>query len=244
METKDAGKRLDEPPLFKQISGALFNEIQDRYKPGDILPPEIELAKRFDVNRHTIRRAIGELVTKGVVGKLQGKGTIVQQKIINYSINSGTRFTETLESCGRQPESIVLKKIGIPADKEVASLLQLKTGNPVILVETLRKMDGAPFSVVSHYFPFEKVYEVMRSYNGGSLHTFLFETYNLKLKRTLSLISAELPDPEDIEILEITGNFPLLRVKSINVSEDTNEPIELAVSRFKALSTQLSVKPS
>lgn len=244
METKDAGKRLDEPPLFKQISGALFDEIQERYKPGDVLPPEIELAKRFDVNRHTIRRAIGELVTKGVVGKLQGKGTIVQQKIINYSISSSTRFTETLESCGRQPESIVLKKVGIPADKEVATMLELEKGKPVILVETLRKMDGAPFSVVSHYFPLDKVYEVMRSYGGGSLHAFLYETYKLKLKRTLSLISAELPTPSDIETLEITGNFPLLRVKSINVDEATDEPIELAVSRFKALSTQLSVEPS
>lgn len=232
-----------EIPVYLQVTQILEREIQDEYVPGDVLPSEKELASRFKVNRHTVRRAIGELVTKGMVGKLQGKGTIVQQKVINYSIHTKTRFTENLESCGRQPESLVLKKVGVQAEGNVAEMLELPEGRPVILVETLRKMDGAPFSVVSHYLPLDQVYEVMRSYKCGSLHRFLEDHYDFKLKRRLSLITAVLPDLHDKELLEIAGNSPILQVQSVNVDDQSGVPIELSVSRFKGISTQLSVEP-
>lgn len=234
------GKEL---PVYLQLARILAEEVQREYVPGDVLPSEKDLAKRFSVNRHTIRRAIGELVTKGIVGKLQGKGTIVQQKVINYAIHTRTRFTENLESCGRQAESIVLRKIGIAAEGDVARLLELPDGKPVILVETLRKMDGAPFSVVSHYLPLDKVYEVMRGYRGGSLHEFLEQHYRLKLKRRISLICAVLPDIHDRELLDLSGNSPILQVRSVNVDETSDVPVELSVSRFKGIATQLSVEP-
>ena len=229
-------------PIYLQISNLMVEEIQQRYKPGDLLPSEVDLAKRYKVNRHTLRRAMEMLVTKGIVGKLQGKGTIVQQKSINYSIHGGTRFTETLENCGRQAESIVLRKIGIPSPKETAKQLEINEGEPIILVETLRKMDGVPFSVVSHHLPLNKVYAVMRDYEAGSLHDFLYTHYRMKLKRTISLISAILPEQNDIDRLEISGNSPLLLVKSVNIDQATCIPIEFSTSRFKGISTQLSVE--
>lgn len=236
-------KRSSDLPVFKQISNILGEEIQRIYKPGDILPSETELAKRFKVNRHTVRRAISELVTLGQLGTLRGKGTIVQQRPINYSIHSTTRFTETLENAGRLAESLVLKKVGIPAEKEVATMLEIEEGRPVILVETLRNMDGAPFSVVSHFLPLDQVFEVMRAYNGGSLHEFLLQHYGIRLRRRISLISAVPPSPLDMEVLNITQNHPLLLVKSVNVDQKTRQPLEFAVSRFKGISTQLSVEP-
>lgn len=231
----------DELPQYIKLSRIIVEEIQNLYRPGDLLPSESEMVECFKVNRHTVRMAIEELVTQGVVGKLQGKGTIVLQKKINYPIHSNTRFTETLENAGRQPESKVLRKIGIPAQGEVAERLQLKEGEPVILIETLRNMDGATFSTVSHYFPLEKVYDVMRKYEGGSLHQFIFERYGIRLQRTRSLISAKLPDEADISNLEISPNSPVLLVKSVNVNHRSGEPLEFVVSRFKGASTQLSV---
>lgn len=237
-------QRLSEKeiPVYRQIGNTLADEIQKHHRPGDILPPEQELAERFKVNRHTLRRAMEILVTKGIVGRLQGRGTIVQQRPINYSIHSGTRFTETLEKCGRQAESIVLRKIGIPAQNEVAKMLKIDVGEPIILIDTLRKMDGAPFSVVSHHFPLNRVYAVMRDYLGGSLHEFLYTHYKMKLKRTVSLISAVLPAETDMKLLDISANSPLLVVKSVNADQATGEPVEFSLSRFKGISTQLSVE--
>jgi GntR family phosphonate transport system transcriptional regulator len=235
--------QMDGLPLFKRISNLLDEEITKFYKPGDVLPTELDLAKRFQVNRHTVRRAISELMTIGKVGTLPGKGTVVQQKVINYSIHSTTKFTETLESCGRLAESLVLRKNGIPAVGEVAEMLELEQGQPVILVETLRKMDGSPFSLGSHFLPLDKLFMVMRAYNGGSLHDFILQHYGFCLRRKISLISAVLPTQGEVELLQIAAMHPLLRVKSVNVNQHTGEPLELVISRFKGGSTQLSIEP-
>ncbi len=234
---------FEDLPLYKHVSLLLAEEISKQHKPGDILPSESELAKRYKVNRHTLRRAMEELVNEGIIGKLQGKGTIVQQKLINYSIHSSTNFTETLEEEGREAETIVLRKSGIPAQGEIVKLLKINEDEPVALIETLRKMDGVPFSMVTHYLPLEKVFDVIRLYNGGSLHRFLFEHYSLRVKRTLSMIRAVLPEEDDLKYLAVMGNSPLLLVRSVNVDIETNKPMELCISRFKGVSTQLMVEP-
>lgn len=243
MKMNWADKHPDKLALYLRVSRQLAAEIQHQYRPGDILPSENQLAKRFGINRNTLRMALEVLVTNGMVCKYQGKGTIVQQQLINYPIHAGTRFTENLESSGRQAESQVLRKIGIPALPEVADSLHIEEDEPVILIEVLRKMDGSPFSVSSHYFPLEKMFEVMRKYESGSLHGFIGERYGIRLKRVLSLISAILPDQRDMKFLGISGNAPILRVKSVNVDQDTKVPVEFVVSRFKGVSTELSVQP-
>jgi GntR family phosphonate transport system transcriptional regulator len=243
MEKKRRDCLAADIPIYMQICQLLEEEIQQKHKPGDLLASEQELAVRFEVNRHTIRRAISELVTKGIVGRLQGKGTIVQQKLINYSIHSNTRFTQNLESCGRQPESLVLRKVGLPAQGMIAEMLEVEENKPVIWVETLRKMDGAPFSLSSHYLPLDKVYEVMRSYKGGSLHGFLEQCYGLQLQRKVSLVSAILPDETTRDVLQIPSNLPLLQVKSVNIDKSTGVPVEVTISQFKGGITQLSIEP-
>lgn len=234
---------LNDLPLYKHISFLLADEIRRQHRPGDVLPSEVELAKRYKVNRHTLRRAMEELVNEGVVGKMQGKGTIVQQKLIDYAIHTETRFTETLEKNGRKAETSVLRKVGIPAQGEIAELLEIDENEPVALIETLRKMDDMPFSLATHYLPLEKAFDLIRTYDGGSLHRFLLEQYGIKVKRAMSMIRAILPDQQDMQQLSIMGNSPILLVRSVNVDQETGKPMELTVSRFKGVSTQLIVEP-
>jgi DNA-binding GntR family transcriptional regulator len=47
-----------------------------------------------------------------------------------------------------------------------------------------------------------------------------------------------------MELLEITENHPILRVKSVNIDQTTSKPLELAITRIKGISTQLSVEPA
>jgi GntR family phosphonate transport system transcriptional regulator len=244
MNTSPGSDSVEPVRLYMHISDILNREIIEKFKAGDVLPSESELAKRFSTNRHTVRMALEVLVTQGVVGKLQGKGTIVQQKPIEYPIHSSTRFTETLENCGRHAESRVLRKIGIPAKGEVCERLSIQDGEPVINIESLRMMDGAPFTLVSHYFPLDRMYEVMRKYEGGSLHQFINDTYGISLKRVVSLISTVLPEQQEAEQLDVSSSAPLLLVKSVNVNRETDEPIEFVISRFVGRATELIVEPS
>jgi GntR family phosphonate transport system transcriptional regulator len=230
-------------PLYRQICEILRQEIQDLYKAGDVLPSETDLALRFNVNRHTLRRSIDELVSDGLVVRHHGKGVYVLAPAIDYAIGTQTRFTETLEAQGVKTQSRVVRKQVVLARGGVAARLQLTEGTKVIFLETLREVSGNPFCVISHFLPMQAFPEVLESYNSGSLHSFLNEYCSTKVQRIESLISAVLPEADDAALLNMPRNLPVLRVKSLNVASDSQKPVEYVVTRFRGDATQLSIQP-
>lgn len=230
-------------PVYRQIRDILAKEIRELYKAGDALVPEIEMAQRFGVNRHTLRRAIDELVADGLLERCHGKGVFVLEPAINYAIGSNTRFTETLQSQGRMTASRVIKKQVIPARGGVATRLQIQEGEEVVFIETLRFVDDKPFCIISHFIPLQVCPDLFESYESDSLHNFIKHQCGIELKRCESIISAVLPEAEDARLLNMPRHAPVLRVKSVNLDLNSNKPVEYAVTRFRGDATQLSIKP-
>jgi GntR family phosphonate transport system transcriptional regulator len=230
-------------PVYQQISKMLEVEIRDHYITGDLLPSEQVLAERFQVNRHTLRRAMEELIGDGFVNRIHGKGTVVLQTPINYAINGATRFTETLESQGRRTVSRILERDEIRAKGGVARRLRVAEDSPVLRIETMREVDGMAFCTSSHFFSYPEYSAVLYEYHGGSLHDFIYRYYGIRLRRILSLISAVLPTKEDAKRLNLGRHNPVLRTKSLNVNASDGWPVEYAVTRFRGDAVQLSVEP-
>ncbi len=66
-------------PKHSALAASLLAEIEaGRFQPGDLLPTEAELSKRFEVSRHTVRMALRSLYEKGLVISRQGRGSMVQ----------------------------------------------------------------------------------------------------------------------------------------------------------------------
>lgn len=232
-----------ESPIYRQIRNVLAKEIRCSYKAGELLPSENDLAGRFSVNRHTLRRAIDELVLEGLVERRHGRGVFVLEPAINYTIGRSTRFTETLHSQGKTTISKVLRKLLVPASEGVAKRLNLKEGIKVIFVETLREVEEKPFCIISHFLSYDLYPKVYEDYQLGSLHKFLTDHYALELRRVESVISAVLPEVDDASILNMPRQTPVLRVKSVNLDNCSNIPVEYAVTRFRGDATQLSINP-
>ena len=70
---------------WRQIAEALGRDLAEARFTEGRLPTEPELAARFGVNRHTVRRAIGRLADQGLVRVEQGRGTFVANGHIDYS---------------------------------------------------------------------------------------------------------------------------------------------------------------
>lgn len=67
-------------PLYVQLKTILSEEIQSgALKPGDAMPSEYTLCKKFGLSRYTVRRALDELVKEGIIERHQGKGTFVSK---------------------------------------------------------------------------------------------------------------------------------------------------------------------
>src|SRR5690606_25156889 len=65
-------------PLYQQIKGLILQSLQaGEWKPGELIPSEMELAARFRVSQGTVRKAIDELAAENLVTRRQGKGTFV-----------------------------------------------------------------------------------------------------------------------------------------------------------------------
>jgi GntR family phosphonate transport system transcriptional regulator len=229
--------------VYSQIERVLLHDIGKTFNLGEYLPPERVLAERFAVNRHTVRRAIEELVHAGVLERQRGRGTQVVNASIDYPIHKKTCFTRTLENLGKRTESRAIRKTIIPADEEMASQLKVSQGAPIVQLELLRLADSVPLLVATHHFTQAIVGDVFERYQGGSIHSFLYKHCELKLDRETSLVSAGLPEGNDAFLLCMPRRQPVLRVKSVNVDVITRRPIEFCVTRFRADRIQLRIKP-
>jgi len=76
--------------VYRQICRILEQEIKSAYEAGDYLPVEVELAARFSVNRHTLRRAIDELVSMGLVERQHGRGNLILGEALEYKVGEKT----------------------------------------------------------------------------------------------------------------------------------------------------------
>ena len=80
--------------VWRQIAQQLENGLRaGGIAAGTKLPTEIELAARFTVNRHTVRRAIADLAARGLVRVEQGRGTFLQDLVVDYPLRRRTSFS-------------------------------------------------------------------------------------------------------------------------------------------------------
>lgn len=228
--------------LYAQIAEVLEREYVRQGAAGDRLPAEAELAARFGVNRHTLRRAVDELITEGLLERQHGVGIFITEQLLDYRLGAGTRFTRTLADIGISTDTKVVRKMIAPATSGVARHLALAEEAPVLWIETLRMADGFPFCVISHFLPVHPFHALLEDFREGSLHE-LLATNCGALRRTESLVTAVLPQGDDAKLLGISQSRPLLRVKSLNVLEQVGTPVEYAITRFRADRIQLRITP-
>jgi GntR family phosphonate transport system transcriptional regulator len=229
-------------PLYRRIARELQHEIEHGLRPGQQLAPEHELAQRFLVNRHTVRRAVDVLSDAGLLVRRQGVGTYVTETPIEYSIAERTRFTENVEAAGRRPISRILQRDIRNAPEPVAEKLKLQRGDRVICIEALRLADERPLCVTSMYLPLGLIPDLATKYRRGSLHAFIEKTCGFSPQRSYSLITSTLPAVADAMHLQMPTNQPVLRVESVNVHPRSGDPIEYSISRFRADRLQLRLE--
>lgn len=229
-------------PRYQAIREALAEEIKSHFSAGDQLPSESQLAERFAVNRHTLRRSVDLLVQAGVVERRRGVGLFVLEPLVDYPLKPKTRLSASLRHTGREGERKPLRRSIEEAGESIARRLEIPVGSRVICLEFLIMTEGATFSLATHHFAFKTWRRVYDEFDGtGSLHEFIEREYGIELYRSKSLISASLPSEKDATALLVPKNLPLITVKSVNVDLTNNKPVEYVRSRFRSDRVELSV---
>lgn len=231
---------------------ALWRQIADRIRTsiisGDhdntgMLPPEMVLAERFGVNRHTVRSAIAALAEEGIVNALQGRGTmIVRKERLSFPISKRTRFTEGLSDQAREMQGLLLSFAQEAASADLADRLHLPTGSTVVRLETLRKADRRPVSRSTAWFPSERFGNIADVYReSGSITAALKQLGLADYVRVSTVISARHADADDLADLELSPGAILLVTHALNADMD-GIPVQYAVSRFSADTVEFTVE--
>lgn len=219
-------------PLYQQIKALILQGLQSgEWKPGEVIPSEMDLAARYRVSQGTVRKAIDELAAENLLVRRQGKGTFVathaeqhvQYRFLRLMPDDGDRQSE-----GPAERNIIDCK-RLRATAEIARSLALRTGDSVLQARRVLSFGGRPTILEDLWLPgapFKGLTaERLADYHGPMYA--LFETeFGVRMVRAEEKIRAVLPDATQAALLKIGRNTPLLSVERVAYTyHDT--PMEL-----------------
>ena len=230
-------------PIWRQIAGIVERDIKEGiYGPGDRLPTEAGLSKRFAVNRHTVRRAMAFLQRMGQIRIEQGRGTFVQSDLIEYPIGEQARFAQNVAVSNHLPGKTLLRAEQVRANATVARNLGIRKGASVVLLEAISEADGCPIGVVTHYFPAKRFANIIPAFRKTLSITEALKACGIdKCKRLSTRITAAMPTRQLAAHLQQSPTHPVLHTESITIDMD-GRAIEYGVSHFSSDRTQLVVE--
>src|SRR5512140_998412 len=218
--------RADGVPVGVQIRESLRAEIvRGALRRGEQLPPESELAARYNVSRMTIRESIEGLVDEGLLYRRQGVGTFVALPHLQRDHTRLTSFFDKAENEGVHVRATLLKLEVIPAKPKVAGALDLPVGSAVVRVKTLRFANGVPLTVHDAHVP-QKLFPNLIHENLETQHLWtIFEKCGYHVKRAIQTLEAREASKEHAALMKIKEGAPVL-FKERTVYADDGTPIE------------------
>ena len=133
-------------PANVQLSNILLGQIaKGVYLPGSRLPSELELCRRYQVSRMTVRRSIKTLLDQGIVSTIQGSGTYVKsphlggvtfnlEDFLSIFYDREATRVKILEAHTVKADEITAKKLGIDAGKRTILIRRviIREGDPIL----------------------------------------------------------------------------------------------------------------
>lgn len=221
------------PALWTSIRDHLADEIaQGHYAPGDRLPTEAQLAGRFGVNRHTVRRALAALSETGTIHARRGAGVFVQHRQMPYPIGKRVRFHQNIKAAGRVPERKILMLQTRAASPKEADALTLTEGDRVHVYEGLSYSDDVPIALFRSVFPAARLPDMLSGLRDTGSVTAALAAHGIDdYTRASTEITAKPADAALAAQLRLSPGAPILR--SIGVNVDANgTPLEYGRTWF------------
>jgi GntR family phosphonate transport system transcriptional regulator len=227
---------------WRHIADELLRDLSaGKLSPGDKLPTEHELADRFRVNRHTIRRALATLADNGFVRVEHGRGSFVAEHVLEYALGRRTRFSANVIAQGREPDRRLLGVETIEAPEATQRALKLRRGADVLRLRTAGFADGIPISMSVNMFPaprFRRLPELVKESLSitAALRDMGVEDYT----RGWTKLLTRLPSEDEARLLHQPVTRPVLEVESLDLDSDAR-PITHGTAIFAGDRVQLTV---
>jgi DNA-binding GntR family transcriptional regulator len=210
-------------PLYFQVAQQIEQAIErGELGPGSRLDNEILLADRYGLSRPTMRRAIQELVSKGLLVRKRGVGTQVVHARVKRPVEL-TSLYDDLSRSKQRPTTLVLLHEEVPAPDEVAVRLGLPVGAPAVHLERLRLADE-PLAILRNWLPATLAKFTEQDLEAGGLYAHL-RSSGVRICVATQRIGARAANAEQARLLEVKRGAPLLTMERTTF-DDTGRAIE------------------
>lgn len=214
-------------PLYHQLKEALTRLIEDKYKPGDMLPTEPEIERMFGVSRVTVRLAMSALVEEGLIVKRQGRGTFVQSPKITHNLTSITSWTQQMRERGLVPKTVELELGRIAPPRKIAAMLNIRPEDQVLRIKRVRYASDEPMCIMTNYLNEAYVPGLLdKGLREESLYEVLAADYQLRIVKAQETVEAREASEYEADVLHIQAWAPVLFVTRVSYLQD-GTPLEI-----------------
>lgn len=199
-------------PLYFQVSQRIEQAIMDGTLPaGARLENEVSLGERLRLSRPTIRRAIQDLVDKGLLVRRRGIGT----QVVHGRVTRGVELTslyEDLQQAGQKPSTRILSVDVVKATELLADRLAVPEGAAVLHVKRVRLADNVPVSVLENWLPTEFTDITARELESAGLYEIL-RARGVTIRVAKQRIAARTATTDDSLLLDIDKHSALITME-------------------------------
>ncbi|MDR7144756.1 GntR family transcriptional regulator [Rhizobium sp. BE258] len=230
-------------PIYIQLAEILDEEVQLRRGVQFALPSEGDLSREFGVSRVTVRQALKQLESRGVIYSEHGRGYFNTTARMR-GVSGFHSFTSEVRRLGGAPSSKVISFEHVP---ELPSsfrqhLVPVDTNDQKFLfMKRVRSIDGDPVAVEDAYMPADLFPTMTKEmFEVGSLYEEMTTTWGQVPAWTDALFEPVAATDEEAAHLQIEVGAPVLAVWRVTMT-DTDRPVEYVKSLYKGGGFMLSV---
>jgi GntR family transcriptional regulator len=218
-------------PLYYQLKEIIKEEIDvGKYNPGERIPSENELSDKLNISRNTAKQAIADLVSEGLLFRIQGKGTFVSEKKLFKGLTDTFSFSAEFNSNNVHLNTKVIMAEEIEESKETLQYLKLKESTHLFRIQRLRILKNIPVALQTSYIPIFFCPSLLKyDLSANSLFDILKEKFNITFSYLKENISCVKADQYESELLKVKRGAPLFLLTRKTFTKN-DEIIEVARS--------------
>lgn len=220
--------------LYKQIADVIRNKIQEgKLKPGELIGTIKDLEDQFSVSSITVRKAIGVLEKEGLLVSTPGKGTFVQEEILEDHLPHLRSLSEVMIEKGMHPKIKVLEFQRVKAPPKVEKLFKERNMD-FLYIKRLHLHETIHMALAQIYLPWVHGKKLnIEDVEKNTIYSILEKKLGMRIGYGDQLIKAEAADHDVAELLKLKEGDPLLKAERFTRNKE-GEPIEFIALSYRA----------
>lgn len=219
-------------PIYLKIHNELKNQIETgKYKLGEKIPAERDLALEFGVSRMTLRQAVQTLADEGILDRRVGDGTYVANQKVQEKMSGVTSFSELMKAQGKVATNKVIEfHNGVRPTISEIEQLNLKKDERVLRMERIRYGNDEPISLETASIPSNLIKNLTREEITSGLYSAL-KSKGYEVGHAQQTVTAQLATEKVAEYLDIRRGDAILHLRQMSFLKD-GKPFEYVRTQY------------